>query len=133
MLTRQSPPHVLLSDVEYLVLKIAFNPGHRAQWYIDHLSRYAGVNIGWDDKVPYGYDFTRGQTTKFTQDFVQRAGDSARVRLALEVPTSALKQEHLKGVPSSDSIRGYVVTNAGLDIARAAAAKVGIDPDTIPL
>lgn len=131
MLTRipKYLPSVALSDVEYLALKIAFNPGCSAKWYIDHLRRYAGVNIEWDDKVPYGYDFTCGQIVKFTW-----RGLEAGLWLAREVPTSALKREHLlKGVPSSDNIRGYVLTNAGLEIARNAAVKIGIDPDTIPL
>ena len=128
MLTHQSPPRVLLSDVEYLVLKIAFNPGHRAQWYVDHLIEYAVV-VDAQREVDRGYEFIGGQLVKFTPTGLYALDG----RLALEVPTSALKQEHLKGVPSSDNIRGYVLTNAGLDIARAAAMMVGIDPDTIPV
>ena len=126
MLTRQSPPRVLLSDVEYLALKIAFNPGCSEKWCLEQLRKYAG-----DGSMARGgevYDFISGQLVTFTPG---RRRDG--VRLALEVPTSALKREHLKGVPSSDTIRGYVLTDTGLDIARDAAVKIGIDPDTVPL
>ena len=124
MLTRQSSPRVLLSDVEYLALKIAFSPGRSAKWYIDHLAKYVGdaPNSG------PAYEFIGGQLVKFTPSGLFALGG----RLAVEVPTSVLKREHLKGVPSSDNIRGYVITNAGLETARQAAVKIGIDPDTIP-
>lgn len=125
MLTHQSPPRVLLSDVEYLTLKIAFNPGCSERWLLEQLRKYAGGAA-----AGLAYDFIGGQLVKFSPG---RTVAPYSVRLAQEVPTSAIKQEHLKGVPSSDNIRGYVITNAGLDIARAAAMKVGIDPDTIPL
>jgi len=128
MLSHQSSPRVLLSDLEYLTLKIAFNPGHRAQWYVDHLSEYVGT------AAPRGgCDFISGQFVIFAPGAHEPLRGPGGVLLALEVPTSALKQEHLKDVPSSDNIRGYVITNAGLDIARDAAVKIGIDPDTIPL
>ena len=115
MLTRQSSPRVLLSDVEYLALKIAFSPGCSAQWYIDHLCKYTGVSVVDAD-------------TAFDSALW---GGFVAWRIASEVPTIALKRKHLKGVPSSDIISGYVVTLTGLDIARDAAVKIGIDPDTI--
>ena len=115
MLTRQSSPRVLLSDVEYLALKIAFSPGRSAKWYIDHLCKYTGVS---DVDADTAFDSALW-------------GGFVEWRIALDVPTIALKRKHLKGGPPSCS--GYVVTLTGFDIARDAAVKIGIDPDTIPL
>ena len=133
MLSHQSSPRVLLSDLEYLTLKIAFNPGCSALWYLEQLRKYAGaVSMARGGEV---YDFIGGQLVTFTPGRLgpERGG----VRLALEVPTSALRWEHLKGVPRAELARGagrgYVLTDTGLDVARDAAVKIGIDPDTIPL
>jgi hypothetical protein len=108
MLSHQSSPRVLLSDLEYLTLKIAFNPGCSALWYLEQLRKYAGAgSMARGGEV---YDFISGQLVTFTP------GPSARLRALL---ARALG-------------RGYVLTDVGLDIARDAAVKVGIDPDTIP-
>jgi len=109
MLSHQSSPRVLLSDLEYLTLKIAFNPGCSALWYLEQLRKYAGAgSMARGGEV---YDFISGQLVTFTPG-------------------------RLKGVPRALLARalgrGYVLTDVGLDIARDAAVKVGIDPDTIP-
>ncbi len=123
MLTHQSSPRVLLSDVEYLTLKIAFNPGYSALWYLEQLRKYAGdaPNSG------PAYDFISGHLVNHAP-----GGLHESVLLALEVPTSDLKWEHLKGLSRQRS-RGYVLTLTGLDIARETAVKIGIDPDTVLL
>lgn len=123
MSTRTNRPRVALTNIEYIALKIAFNPGQNARWYINHLREYAGVNSPDLD----GIAFIGSQLIEFST-----AHATGHARIALEVPTSCLKREHLKGVVSSDNVRGYVITEAGYKIARRAADIIGIDPDTIP-
>ena len=127
MLTHQSSPHVLLSDLEYLALKIAFNPGRPALWYLEQLRKSVG---GCARDRGSAYDFIGAMLVKFTPGGTcgLRVGDAI---LALEVPTSA-RGAGWRGAEHRQVGRGYVITNAGLDIAREAAVKIGIDPDTIP-
>lgn len=124
MSTRTNRPRVALTNIEYIALKIAFNPGHSAQWYINHLREYAGVNSPDFD----GIAFIGSQLIEFSV-----AHAIGHARIALEVPTSCIKREYLKCVVSSDNVRGYVITEEGYKIARRAADIIGIDPDTIPL
>ena len=124
MSTRTNRPRVALTNIEYIALKIAFNPGQNARWYINHLHEYAGVGAGAGCS---DYSFIGSQLIEFST-----AHAIGHARIALEVPTSCIKREHLKGVVSSDNVRGYVITEEGYKIARRAADIIGIDPNTIP-